>query len=89
MINDFKNIDLNSLFNLNYNFDILKNLAENLIENQKILQLQIANICKENKEKEQKIFELESNIIKIELKNENDLEKIKELQNKHNKLEIC
>ena len=86
MINDFKNIDLNSLFNLNYNFDILKNLAENLIENQKILQLQIANICKENKEKEQKIFELESNIIKIELKNENDLEKIKELQNKHNKL---
>ena len=86
MINDFKNIDLNSLFNLNYNFDILKNLAENLIENQKNLQLQIANICKENKEKEKKIFELESNIIKIELKNENDLEKIKELQNKHNKL---
>ena len=88
MINDFKNIDLNSLFNLTYNFDILKNLAENLIENQKNLQLQIANICKDNKEKEQKIFELESNIIKIELKNENDLDKIKELQNKHNKLKL-
>ena len=88
MINDFKNIDLNSLFNLTYNFDVLKNLAENLIENQKNLQLQIANICKDNKEKEQKIFELESNIIKIELKNENDLDKIKELQNKHNKLKL-
>ena len=36
-----KNINLNSLFNLTYNFEVLKLLIENLIENQQKLQNQI------------------------------------------------
>ena len=31
-------IDLNALFNLNYNFDLLKGIIEQLLKNQKSLQ---------------------------------------------------
>ena len=36
-----KDIDLNSLFNLSYNFDLLKGLIEHLLTNQQKLQNQI------------------------------------------------
>ena len=36
-----KDIDLNSLFNLSYNFDLLKGLIEHLLTNQQNLQNQI------------------------------------------------
>ena len=41
IIND---IDLNSLFNLNYNFDVLKGIIEHLLTNQQKLQNQIDEI---------------------------------------------
>ena len=39
-----KDIDLNSLFNLSYNFDLLKGLIEHLLTNQQKLQNQIDEI---------------------------------------------
>ena len=35
------NIDLNALFNLNYNFDLLKGIIEELLKNQEALQNQM------------------------------------------------
>ena len=40
-----KDIDLNTLFNLNYNFDPLKGLIEHLLTNQEKLQNQIDEMC--------------------------------------------
>ncbi len=39
-----KDIDLNSIFKLNYNFDVLKGLIEHLLTNQQKLQNQIDEI---------------------------------------------
>ena len=41
-----KDIDLNSLFNLSYNFDLLKGLIEHLLTNQQKLQNQIDEMYK-------------------------------------------
>ena len=47
-------VDLNSLFNFTYNFDLLKGIIGNLLKNQKVLQRQIifGNIEKKDKDKE-------------------------------------
>lgn len=36
--------DLNSLFNLNYNFDILKNVIENLFNSNKLTNKKISDV---------------------------------------------
>ena len=56
VIND---IDLNSLFNLNYNFDLLKGLIETLIKNQELLQNQIDENSTINSKKDKKIEQIE------------------------------
>ena len=59
IIND---IDLNSLFNLNYSFDTLKGIIEHLLTNQQKLQNQIDEIfvkdCDRDKEVDKKIGNL-------------------------------
>ncbi len=47
-------VDLNSLFNFTYNFDLLKGIIGNLLKNQQVLQRQIifGNIEKKDKDKE-------------------------------------
>ena len=46
-----KDIDLNSLFNLSYNFDLLKGLIEHLLTNQQKLQNQIDEMYNKDCEK--------------------------------------
>ena len=48
-----KDIDLNSLFNLSYNFDLLKGLIEHLLTNQQKLQNQIDDMYKKDCERDQ------------------------------------
>lgn len=52
-----KDIDLNSLFNLNYNFDLLKGIIEELLNNQKNLKEKMDNIEAKNLHKDNRITE--------------------------------
>ena len=55
IIND---IDLNTLFNLNYNFDVLKGIIEHLLTNQQKLQNQIDEIYVKDCERDKNITSL-------------------------------
>ena len=91
IIND---IDLNSLFNLNYNFDTLKGIIEHLLTNQQKLQNQIDEIfvrdCDRDKDinnllKETQLLKdtyVDKNSFKIVLDN---IKQIKEHLKKHDK----
>lgn len=59
IVND---IDLNALFNLNYNFDLLKGIIETLLKNQGALQKQLDEIYSSNEEKDNIIQNLEKEI---------------------------
>ena len=85
-------IDLNALFNLNYNFDLLKGIIEQLLKNQNALQNQIDDLYGINGDKDQRIDALEKElkyiketyIKKDDLKPiEVDLKSIKEHLKKH------
>ena len=54
-INIIKDIDLNTLFNLNYNFDPLKGLIEQLLTNQEKLQKQIDGINSKENDREKQV----------------------------------
>ena len=53
LVND---IDLNALFNLNYNFDLLKGIIEQLLKNQNALQNQIDELYGNNGDKDKRII---------------------------------
>ena len=55
IIND---IDLNTLFNLNYNFDVLKGIIEHLLTNQQKLQNQIDEIFVKDCDRDKNITNL-------------------------------
>ena len=85
-------IDLNALFNLNYNFDLLKGIIEQLLKNQNALQNQIDELFGVNADKDNRIDSLEKEVKylketyvnKTELKAiETDLKEIKEHLKKH------
>ena len=85
-------IDLNALFNLNYNFDLLKGIIEQLLKNQNALQNQIDELFGINADKDNRIDSLEKEVKylketyvnKTELKIiETDLKEIKEHLKKH------
>ena len=80
-------IDLNSIFNLNYNFDLLKNIMDALIKNQKEQQKAINNIKSDSEKKNNIIYSLQKEVVEmsIELK-QNDPEKLKELEQKKKQL---
>ena len=88
-------IDLNALFNLNYNFDLLKGIIEQLLKNQNSLQNQINDLFGANGDKDKRIENLEKEVKylketyvnKSELKEiETDLKQIKEKLKVHDKL---
>ena len=56
------NIDLNALFNLNYNFDLLKGIIETLLQNQGALQRQLDDMYASNEEKDKTIEKMEEDI---------------------------
>ena len=62
------NLDLNTLFNLSYNFDILKGIISTILKNQESLQMQIDKEKKVNKDQYKEIESLKSNIISIKEK---------------------
>ena len=85
-------IDLNALFNLNYNFDLLKGIIEQLLKNQNLLQNQIDELFGNNDDKDKRIENLEKEVKylketyvnKSELKAiETDLKQIKEKLKTH------
>ena len=89
LVND---IDLNALFNLNYNFDLLKGIIEQLLKNQNALQNQIDDLYGLGSDKDKRIELLEKEIkyLKETYVNKNDiksledeLRKIKENLKKH------
>ena len=53
-----KNINLNSLFNLTYNFEVLKLLIENLLANQQKLQNQINEMHRKDCQRDKYINQL-------------------------------
>ena len=85
-------IDLNALFNLNYNFDLLKGIIEQLLKNQNALQNQIDELYGNNGDKDKRIENLEKEVkylketyvSKTDIKGiEDDLKEIKEHLQKH------
>ena len=85
-------IDLNALFNLNYNFDLLKGIIEQLLTNQNALQNQIDELYGNNGDKDKRIENLEKEVqylketyvTKTDIKGiEDDLKEIKERLQKH------
>ena len=62
------NLDLNTLFNLSYNFDILKGIISTILKNQESLQMQIEKEKKVNRDQYKTIESLKSNIISIKEK---------------------
>ena len=88
-------IDLNALFNLNYNFDLLKGIIEQLLKNQNSLQNQINDLFGANGDKDKRIENLEKEVKylketyvnKSQLKEiETDLKQIKEKLKVHDRL---
>lgn len=55
-------IDLNALFNLNYNFDLLKGIIEQLLKNQQNLQNQLDECYSNNNDKDKRIEQLEKEV---------------------------
>ena len=86
------NIDLNALFNLNYNFDLLKGIIEEILKNQEALQNQMDLVNINNNEKDHRIEQLEKEVEQLKQnqidksvidKIQNDLKEIKEHLKKH------
>ena len=71
-------IDLNALFNLNYNFDLLKGIIEQLLKNQNALQNQIDELFGNGTDKDKRIETLEKEVkyLKETYVNKNDLKAI-------------
>ena len=98
-IKTINDIDLNALFNLNYNFDLLKGLIETLIKNQELLQKQIDEDSIIINKKDKKIEEIEkqqslmlnSFIDKITFaKLKNEIDEMKDhLNNNETQVEEC
>ena len=85
-------IDLNALFNLNYNFDLLKGIIEQLLKNQNALQNQVDEFFGSMGDRDQRIEALEKEVKylketyvnKSQLKEVlEDLKEIKERLKKH------
>ena len=60
-----ENLDLNALFNLTYNFDLLKGIISTILKNQDTLKKQIENERRKNNEQNRIIESLKSNIALI------------------------
>ena len=69
---EFENIQLNDMFSLTYNFDILKYIINNLIKNQQKLNCRLIELKIDKVYNEMKFDELESNIIDLQ-KSQNNI----------------
>ena len=60
-----ENLDLNALFNLSYNFDLLKGIISTILKNQETLKKQIETEKRKNDEQNRSIENLKSSILSI------------------------
>ena len=81
---EFENIQLNDMFSLSYNFDILKMIINNLIKNQQKLNYKLIELKIDKVYNQMKVDELDSNI--NELKKFFDYKENKQENLKKNKL---
>ena len=96
IVND---IDLNALFNLNYNFDLLKGIIETLLKNQEAIQKQLDDVYSSNYDKDKVIENIEKQLKLVKeiyidrgtFKNlESEVDQIKEhLKQTDKKIEEC
>ena len=63
-----ENIDLNALFNLTYNFDLLKGTISTILKNQESLKKPIDNEKRKNNDQNRTIESLKSNILLLKEK---------------------
>ena len=63
-----ENIDLNALFNLTYNFDLLKGTISTILKNQELFKKQIENEKRKNNDQNRTIESLKSNILLLKEK---------------------
>ena len=92
-------IDLNALFNLNYNFDLLKGIIEELLNNQQILQDGMDKLNEKDLQKDERIAILEREVKELKEKQISrelidrmlaDIEAIKKHLERHdNQIEDC
>ena len=75
---EFEDIQLNDMFPLSYNFDILKMIINNLVKNQQKLNCRLIELKIDKVYNQIKIDELESNIIDLK----------KSFNNQENKIEV-
>ena len=75
---EFEDIQLNDMFSLSYNFDILKMIINNLVKNQQKLNCRLIELKIDKVYNQIKIDELESNIIDLK----------KSFNNQENKIEV-
>ena len=83
IVND---IDLNALFNLNYNFDLLKGIIETLLMNQRALQKQLDEIYSGTEEKDKVIQKMEAEI-KLLKESKANINDFKDLKSKIEKMD--
>jgi hypothetical protein len=62
-------IDLNSLFNLTYNFDLLKQTLDKILKNQKNHSDHIRDLNEKIAEKDKKILEIENRLGEFDIMN--------------------
>ena len=79
-------IDMNSLFNFNYNFDILKFVLQSLLKSQKTLEEQINILINDNVDKGKYISSIEKELIETKLFMEKEPTKIKLLLERREKV---
>ena len=84
---DLDNIELNKMFSLTYNFDILKYIITNIIKNQKKTNYKLIELKLEKTYSKQRVDQLECDIIDLQLLGNLKDETKNELANRKNKLQ--
>ena len=84
---DLDNIELNKMFSLTYNFDILKYIITNIIKNQKKTNYKLIELKLEKTYSKQRVDQLECDIIDLQLLGNLKDETKNELVNRKNKLQ--
>ena len=85
--NDFENIELNKMFSLTYNFDILKYIISNLINGQQKSNYKIIDLNLEKTYKDKRLDDLECDIIDLKLSGKISEQEKEKLINRKNKIQ--
>ena len=87
-VDDLDNVKLNDMFSLTYNFDILKYIINNLIKNQQKLNYKLIELKIDKVNNEEKIDELESDLMDLQQEKNGYKKNDKKNKNKKNYKDI-